>query len=1612
MTTRLYISVLIFIVFLSCSSEIEPTNPYDPESPKTIRAKGELIGNILPEDISDLNKTNFTVTLKETSYNALAERNGNFIIKDIEPGTYTLRVVSSDPAYYDTEIGPINISIGQKTNIGSINLSLKKGSVKGFVKRTDEKNNSSIGVGKVKVTLFSNEKKSSYLPLSSSSICNENSVGRIYYSISEPDGSFIISNIRIGTYRLNSYDEIFGLGISDRDIEIKENTTSDAGTITLLPPSALIRIEDEKISGKVISVTNSEKVKVIFFYGDFLKEFKLSFNESFDNIEWKELGQERSETVELSKGEGLYNIFIKFRDIFCRETPVYTAKVFLDKTPPVLKNIYLPETNNDFINSPNIKVNLSVSDNYSDYNSLFMRKIVVDENEISGLNIDSTFFENRKISYENYKGEFVEPIAGKSGKKVLLLQFKDEAGNESEVIIKEFYFDNVIPEIDITVDGAKSINGTDTVNSNFINIKIKNIAPNKVAEIEKVKVFFATENEPQNWDIFREMYPVVLPLRNGVIDIKVKAMDRAGNLSNLFTKKIAVDTLPPQINSIIVNNNKKYTKSNLVNIEFIGQDVSEMIISNNYNFSGSNWMQYESFLPNYDIGTSEGVHNIYFKFRDLIGNETDVFVKELLLDTTPPCSPENISVSNSRFSPGKNKYFTNVSTPLFSWQYLCPDSAEIEKYITEIYKDSDVFFTGESYTNNIIIPYIQDGEYLVKISAIDRAGNKSPSGSDIPLVIDTIPPSSPKLKKIEYTKINLPEHPSCQFLGYIDIDISVLPDDENITDFKFQISGGYDENCFYINWFTDIKDLPNQLIDEDTVRFYIAQNDITTLMIRGVDEAGNYSDIDFVTITEDSLPPNNIRNLNTENNDSKVLVLWEPPDYDKDIAGYMIYYGYSTSSLNGNFADNGSSPVNVGKPCKVDNTGKEVCEFWLTGVPNGTPFYIDVAAYDDTKPESNIGSTTGYPAEVVAGYISPDLIKEIYPADLKIDPNSRFEAIAERDGLLYLTTSNENGNGGLHIFDVSSPSNPVLLGSVTEPDFKTMHQLTIFGRYALVANGEQGIIIFDISAFDNIRVVRRIPVPQDTFAASLTFNEKYLFVAINRALGSSPPNSYLSVFNIEDITNPVFVRNEELPSNNILDITSEGNLLYVGSYGLTYIYDISDINNILLKQTTDAATGIEISADSLFINHFYNLYIYKYNPLAGVGIFEQKADIITNGIGTSIIVEGPYIYVSTNKGITIFENYGNYQLLSALTFNNQGHYRFDVQNKYNYKTQRDFCIAKSNLFATFYDAGFTSKSGLKIFSLANPRNLKILGGYLPSNARNTDIALFKNIIAIPNGNIMEFATHYDEKLIVKTSEDFLSHSDIRFVEQYDGRILAFNDKSAAIYEFSLNQLSKRIYQAEITSKIITAIIRDNHMYVGMDKDNSDENNCIEEIEIIRISDMQKINSVFVQSCPDITKYNRQTRGLAFYSNYLIVSAKGTGILVYDISDPLSPDLKLKYIANGAYRAGNIAVSGRYLYYESADYIGGIIKLFIQDPLNPALVNLKQTKGSSVTKLVPSGDFLYAGTNDSLSVLYYLSDDSTFYSAYFYNIYEGSPAITGNYAYVSNMLRGISILKIE
>jgi hypothetical protein len=95
-----------------------------------------------------------------------------------------------------------------------------------------------------------------------------------------------------------------------------------------------------------------------------------------------------------------------------------------------------------------------------------------------------------------------------------------------------------------------------------------------------------------------------------------------------------------------------------------------------------------------------------------------------------------------------------------------------------------------------------------------------------------------------------------------------------------------------------------------------------------------------MTLTyEPDLPPSPPSHIVVTPRDGSVVLNWRRVN-ERDVRGYMIYYGHYPGVYNGEGSAQGVSPVDAG----------DTTTFTLTGLQNGRLYYFSVVSYDSTDP--------------------------------------------------------------------------------------------------------------------------------------------------------------------------------------------------------------------------------------------------------------------------------------------------------------------------------------------------------------------------------------------------------------------------------------------------------------------------------------------------------------------------------------------------------------------------------------------------------------------------------------------------------------------------------------
>lgn len=995
--------VVLLVFSINCSTEIEPTNPFDPEAPISSRAKGAISGKVIPEDQSDLKKLVFTVVIKDSQFNAIVSEDGSFKLNDLPQGNYFVKVISSDKSYKEEEIGPFEVKPGQTHYIGNIPLILKKGVIKGyFVVLSPNGNKSPAAFKTVFLGKTSGSLSQNLIATDLQDRCISGTPPQGYLATTDGSGKIFIDNIRIGRYKAELFDLLSGIGISN-EFEVEENSETDIGEIVVTTPSALLHIEDPETPGIAIDVTKKDNIRVVFGLQNFSGDALVYTGDSIQGALWQNISNTNYKDLNIL-GEGLTEISVKFRDIFCRESPVFKTFIYKDTTAPVIKNVSIDETvhyeNEEFSKSPNIKIRIEAFDAYHEYKADYFDMKM----KLTTESIDTIEWETFNTVKDYYLGE-------EDGKRVIKVVLKDKAGNISETFIKDIILDRTAPSnTSMTILGKiLDRNGLVTESNNLTLYSSVRFMFYSDGRGGKVYLYEKHNEQPFSCENVTEEPIKIIPLvsnqqgSSGETAIELSGDGGEKSFYGCFTDavnniratpivgKIYWDKSPPSNVLFKINNGSPYSSTPLVKITNISasEDYSAnmyIMISNCPDFRTgpecitSKWLDFKSELD-WDTGSKEGKNEVFLKVRDMAGNESAVAFSSINIDLTDPEPPSSLSVVGKQES---NIIYTNTTMPILLWTPSI--SKDVDYYEIEVRRDGEIDYqlykaTGQSF----MLPSLSEGRYKFRIRSVYMALRVCQFVDGPDFVIDTTVPTTPRFEKIRYSVVDLNDSEP------FNIRIAVPSSDMNFKEYR--IKGGV-----YSEFVTAVVDM------DKYVKFYLLKDNVNTLQIKAVDKAGNESSVDFVVITEDSqnpLPPANIR---VEEGNGRAYIRWDPSN-SKDVAGYKLYYGFSdTPPFVGSFASEGTSPINVGNRT----------EFALSSLNNFNKFYVTVTAYDRTE---NLFHESVMPSAAMV-YPSPVSIEHIG----SYNEDGAAKRLLTSEGILISLN-----NDGLRFYDITEPDKPKLI---------------------------------------------------------------------------------------------------------------------------------------------------------------------------------------------------------------------------------------------------------------------------------------------------------------------------------------------------------------------------------------------------------------------------------------------------------------------------------------------------------------------------------------------------------------------------------------------------------
>jgi hypothetical protein len=383
----------------------------------------------------------------------------------------------------------------------------------------------------------------------------------------------------------------------------------------------------------------------------------------------------------------------------------------------------------------------------------------------------------------------------------------------------------LLPLIGIRING-----GAKYTNNRNLEVEIKSLKTDK-SLLESMKVGFDPDLLSASWQPYaEEAMKIQFTGGDGEKTIYAQLRDKAGNVSPIESNKIIFDTTPPANGKIMINKGEKYTNDKLgrVLVNVTAEEAHELMISNTDQFPNGRWESYkESVKWVIDAGSGDGEKQVFVKFRDLAGNESQIVTASIILDVTPPSDGSLVINNGDKFTRSRKLKLLITSTDATKVRIVSRGEGKNYDFTPESNGRLEVVWETDS----------MQGNKSIKAYFMDEAKNTTKIPAEATIMLKTNPPQKALINIDQGRKYT--NHKD----GLVNITLSAK---ENPNQLKMLISNkpnfeGAGERAF-------TNSITNWKLESDT-------DGLKTIYVRLIDEAGNISEVSSSEIFLDRTPP-------------------------------------------------------------------------------------------------------------------------------------------------------------------------------------------------------------------------------------------------------------------------------------------------------------------------------------------------------------------------------------------------------------------------------------------------------------------------------------------------------------------------------------------------------------------------------------------------------------------------------------------------------------------------------------------------------------------------------------------------------------------------------------
>lgn len=466
-----------------------------------------------------------------------------------------------------------------------------------------------------------------------------------------------------------------------RQAVVLDKTPPQNGSLRILIDSSKID-PDTKVR---ISRQNKAQIDLKIFAED-AKYMILSNNSSFFGRKW-EYYKDFIENWEISsRKDGIYRVYVKFKDLAQNESGIYADTLIIDTAPPYGCKIRIGEgkkrTNQHIL-------------------PLTLRAIEAHEMRLS---LDSAF---TKSDWEKFRPQRPFTLPEKDGFYTLYAVFRDFVGNVSEVVKTTIELDKTPPQDDT----VRIISALPYTLEDHIRVKLK------AKDAVQMQLSMQADFSDTPWRSYTTApQKVRLSANLGPQVVYARFRDHTGNISKPCSDTILVAN-KPALCRIDVSGKKRFctAKNKQLSLSISAVNASEMQISESPKFEQAAWQPYQT-EKKITLSEDDGEKTIFARFRNDYGVQSPTVQTRVILDRSVPDGKLLLNGGNFVSMQSLINVKLEASGADFMKIGFSPDLSDV---FWQNYKENHTLDLG-----------VEKGSRTIYAQLKDAAGNESPIFSD------------------------------------------------------------------------------------------------------------------------------------------------------------------------------------------------------------------------------------------------------------------------------------------------------------------------------------------------------------------------------------------------------------------------------------------------------------------------------------------------------------------------------------------------------------------------------------------------------------------------------------------------------------------------------------------------------------------------------------------------------------------------------------------------------------------------------------------------------------------------------------------------------------------